>query len=118
MVYTVEGNTSAGSTLVANGGCVAKKSYADNYARIAKIMLPKDYLAYSLCGTSATDFSDASGTLLLDVQHRKWSQEMCEICGINIETLPTLHESFDVVGTLKSDYARSLGFVKRHEIII
>ena len=41
MVYTVEGNTSAGSTLVANGGCVAKKSYADNYARIAKIIRPK-----------------------------------------------------------------------------
>ena len=46
------------------------------FARIQKIMLPKDYLVYRLTGVHATDYSDASGMLLLDVEHKCWSAEM------------------------------------------
>ena len=81
----------------------------ENFARIAKIMLPKDYLAYRLSGAFCTDFSDASGMLLLDVKNRRWSSEMCAVCGIREEQLPALHESYEVVGTLKGEIAETLG---------
>ena len=86
-----------------------KKHEPENFARIAKIMLPKDYLAYRLSGAFSTDLSDASGMLLLDVKNRRWSKEMCEICGISEEQLPRLHESYQVVGTLKQEIADELG---------
>ena len=59
-----------------------KKHEPDNFKRIAKIMLPKDYIAYRLTGVHCTDVSDASGMLLFDVKNRKWSAQMCEICGM------------------------------------
>ena len=58
-----------------------KENEPDLYAAIAKIMLPKDYLVYRMTGVHATDYSDASGMLLLDVEHKCWSKEMCEISG-------------------------------------
>ncbi len=86
-----------------------KNKEPENFARIAKIMLPKDYIAYKLTGVHCTDVSDASGTLLFDVKNRKWSGEMCEICGISQEQLPTCYESYEVVGTLRPDIAARLG---------
>lgn len=86
-----------------------KNKEPENFARIKKIMLPKDYLAYRLTGVHCTDYSDASGMLLLDVKNKRWSKEMIEICGISEEMLPKLYESFEKVGTLKSDVAKELG---------
>ncbi len=80
-----------------------------NFARIQKIMLPKDYLAFRLSGSFCTDYSDASGTLLLDVKHKRWSKEMMEICGVKEEQLPTLYESWEPVGTIKKVIAEELG---------
>ena len=64
-----------------------KENEPENFAKICKIMLPKDYLAYKLSGSFCTDYSDASGMLLLDVEHKCWSKEMMEICGIREEQL-------------------------------
>ena len=86
-----------------------KKHEPENFAKISKIMLPKDYLAYKLSGSFCSDVSDASGTLLLDVKNRCWSKEMIEICGITEEQLPKLYESYEVVGTLKPEIAQELG---------
>ncbi len=86
-----------------------KNNEPENFAKIRKIMLPKDYLAYRLTGVHCTDYSDASGMLLLDVKNKCWSKEMIEICGIREEMLPKLFESFEKVGTLKSEVARELG---------
>lgn len=77
--------------------------------RIEKIMLPKDYLVYRLTGAHATDYSDASGTLLLDVAHKRWSAEMLEICGVSPRWMPKLYESWAPVGTLLPAAARALG---------
>ena len=85
-----------------------KKNEPQNYARIKKIMLPKDYLIYRLTGEFATDVSDASGTLYFDVKERKWSSKMCDILGIKEDMLPKVYESYEVVGTLKNDMAREL----------
>ncbi|MEQ2472518.1 xylulokinase [Laedolimicola intestinihominis] len=76
-----------------------KKHEPENFAKIAKIMLPKDYLAYRLSGTFCTDVSDASGMLLFDVQHKCWSKEMMEICGVKESQLAQIFESYEAVGT-------------------
>ncbi len=86
-----------------------KNKEPEHFAKIKKIMLPKDYLAYRLTGIHCTDVSDASGTLLFDVKNRRWSKEMCEICGIREEMLPEVYESFDCVGTLLPEAAAELG---------
>ena len=86
-----------------------KANEPELFARIEKIMLPKDYLVYCLTGVHATDYSDASGMLLLDVGHKHWSEEMCNICGIKVEQLPKLYESWEAVETLKADVADKLG---------
>ena len=86
-----------------------RENEPDNFARIDKIMLPKDYLAYYLSGVVATDYSDASGTLLLDVKNKCWSQKMANVCGISLQNLPELHESYDVIGTIKHDIATRFG---------
>ena len=86
-----------------------KNKEPENFAKIAKIMLPKDYIAYKLTGVHCTDVSDASGMLLLDVKNRRWSGEMCRICGITEDMLPKLYESYECVGTVKAEIARELG---------
>ncbi|MBP3900041.1 MAG: xylulokinase [Blautia sp.] len=86
-----------------------KKNEPENFARICKIMLPKDYISYMLTGSFCTDLSDASGMLLLDVKNRRWSEEMLKICGITEEVLPKLYESWEVVGTLRPEIAEELG---------
>lgn len=86
-----------------------KNKEPENFKKIVKIMLPKDYIAYKLTGVNCTDVSDASGMLLMDVKNRRWSKEMCEICGISEEMLPKLYESYECVGTVKPEVARELG---------
>ncbi len=77
-----------------------KENEPENFKRIAKIMLPKDYIVYRLTGVHATDYSDASGTLLLDVKNKRWSGEMLQLCGISENQLPRLYESFAPVDKL------------------
>lgn len=86
-----------------------RENEPENFKRIKKIMLPKDYLAYKLTGTFCTDVSDASGMLLLDVKNRRWSDEMCEICHITKGMLPKVYESYECVGTVKPEIAEELG---------
>ena len=94
-----------------------KENEPDNFEKIARFMLPKDYINYSLTGVHATDFSDASGMLLLDVKNRCWSKEMLEICSVKEEWCPKLFESYDVIGTLKSDIADKLGLSDTVKVI-
>ncbi|MBR6918008.1 MAG: xylulokinase [Clostridia bacterium] len=82
-----------------------KRHEPDNFAKISKIMLPKDYLAYMLTGVHSTDYSDASGMLLVDVENKHYSSEMLDICGVREEWLPTLYESYEVTGKVKDEFA-------------
>jgi xylulokinase len=86
-----------------------KKHEPELYAKIAKIMLPKDYINYKLSGMHCTDYSDASGMLLLDVEHKCWSQEMLNICSVKPEWMPQLYESWAPVGHLTKEMAQTLG---------
>ena len=81
-----------------------KNNEPEHFARVRRICLPKDYLAYKLTGVFSSDYSDAAGMLLLDVAHKRWSPEMCEICGIKEDMLPTLYESYEATGKLRPEY--------------
>ena len=86
-----------------------KENEPDNFAKIDKIMLPKDYIAYRLTGVHCTDVSDASGMLLFDVKNRRWSRQMLDICGVTEAQMPRIFESSECVGTVKKNIADELG---------
>ena len=86
-----------------------KENEPENFAKIDKIMLPKDYINYVLTGVHACDYSDASGMLLLDVQNKCWSEEMLAICGVEEKQMPKLFESYACIGTVKPEIAKALG---------
>lgn len=94
-----------------------KENEIENFKRISKIMLPKDYIVYKLTGVHSTDYSDGSGMLLLDVKNKCWSKEMLDICGIDDSVMPTLYESSDVVGTVTDKAAKETGLNKNVKII-
>lgn len=94
-----------------------KKHEPENFARICKLMLPKDYLAYRLSGVHSSDVSDASGTLFFDVKNRRWSKEMCEICQIQEGWLPKIYESYEAVGSVKPEIAEELGISKEVKVV-
>ncbi len=87
------------------------------FQKIQKIMLPKDYLNYCLTGVHATDYSDASGMLLLDVKNKVWSKPMLDICGIKEEMMPGLFESYEVIGTLRPEIAGRFGFTDHVKVV-
>ena len=94
-----------------------KNNEPENFAKIEKIMLPKDYLAYKLSNTFCTFVSDASGMLLFDVKNKCWSAEMMEICGVKESQLPKIYESYEVVGNLAKEVAEELGLSENVKII-
>ncbi|MDR0999859.1 MAG: xylulokinase [Clostridiales bacterium] len=95
-----------------------KENEPENFARIRKIMLPKDYLAYSLSGVFATDYSDSSGMLLLDVANKKWSDFMLNICGIKADQLAALYPSYAPVGTITKRASELTGLGTHVKVVI
>ena len=89
----------------------------ENFARIKKIMLPKDYINYRLTGVHACDYSDASGMLLLDVAHKCWSKEMLEICGVSEAQMPKLFESYEVIGPIQGFVSGALGLPRDCRVV-
>lgn len=83
------------------------------YRRIAHVLLPKDYLVYRLCGVFSTDYSDASGTLVLDVRNRKWSKAMIKLSGLPESAYPPLRFSQEKVGCLSESAASELGLSEK-----
>ena len=79
------------------------------WRRFQSFLLPKDYIRLCLTGVRAIDVADASGTLLLDVAHRRWSDAMLDAVGLNPDCLPALYESQDVVGQVTEAAAASTG---------
>jgi xylulokinase len=80
-----------------------------NWKRVRSIMLPKDYVRWRMTGEHATDMADASGTLLLDVAHRRWSKLMADAAEIDERLLPALFESPDICGKVSSPGAAATG---------
>ena len=95
-----------------------KENESENFKKIKKLLLPKDYIAFKLTGKYCTDYSDASGMLLLDVKNKRWSKEMCNICGILDDQLPELHESYEAIGTILPELANEFGISEKVKVII
>ena len=79
------------------------------FARVAHFLLPKDFVRFRLTGEFSTDVSDASGTLLFDVTHRRWSAEMLQALDIDSAILPHAYESPEITGTITSEAAELTG---------
>ncbi len=89
----------------------------EEFGRIAKIMLPKDYINYILTDVHSCDYSDASGMLLLDVAHKCWSKEMLDICGVKESQMPRLFESYECIGTVMPNMAAALGLPENVKVV-
>lgn len=94
-----------------------KKHEEEIFNNIAHVLLPKDYIRYKLTGVFATDVSDASGMLMLDVKERKWSKEMLEILDIKEEVLPEIYESWEVTGKLTKEAAEYTGLTEETVVV-
>jgi xylulokinase len=89
----------------------------EHYARVRHLLLPKDYVRLRLTGAFGMDVADASGTLLLDVAHRRWSQTVADRLSIPMEWLPPLFESGEVAGQLQPEAARLTGLAAGTPIV-
>ena len=90
----------------------------ENFKKISKMMLPKDYLAYKLSGTFASDVSDLSGTLFFDVKNRCYSKTILDILGVNEDQLPKVFNSYEVIGTVKEEYKDICGLSSSCKVVI
>lgn len=79
------------------------------FERVARVLLPKDYVRLCMTGEHATDLSDASGTLWVDVAGRHWSEPMLEACALTLDAMPRLHEGPETTGTLRAEVAEEWG---------
>ncbi len=94
-----------------------KNNEPEIFRKIAKVMLPKDYLIYKLSGEFASDVSDLSGTLYFDCKNRKYSEDMLEILSLKKEMVPKVHESYEVVGKLKPKIKKLLNISQPVKIV-
>ncbi len=81
----------------------------DQFARVRKMLLPKDYIRYKLTGDFATEVSDASGTALFDVVHRGWAFDMTHALKLDGSILPTSYESSEITGVVSNEAAELTG---------
>lgn len=77
-----------------------KENEPENYAKLKTVLMPKDYLRFQITGLLHAEFSDASGTLLMNLEKNNWSQEICDLFEIDIKVLPELVSSDSIVGTV------------------
>ena len=86
-----------------------RENEPDVYRRAKHVLLPKDYVRYRLTGALAMDVADGSGTLLMDVRKRAWSDELLKLLDVPREWLPPLHESHEVVAAVSAEAASATG---------
>ena len=86
-----------------------KNHEPENFARIAKVLLPKDYIRYRMTGEFASDLSDSAGTLWLDVAKRSWSETMLSATSLGVDHMPKLYEGTEVTGALLPSIASEWG---------
>ncbi len=84
----------------------------DNFARIDKVLLPKDYVRYLMSGDFASDMSDSAGTLWMDVEARDWSDDILVLTGLSRENMPTLYEGSEATGQLSASVADDWGMAR------
>jgi xylulokinase len=88
-----------------------------NWERVRQVLLPKDYIRYRLTGTYATEVSDASGTLMLDVANRRWSRELLGKLDIDAALLPACHESPEVSAKVSELGSKATGVPRGTSVV-
>lgn len=86
-----------------------KENEPENFSKVAKVLLPKDYLRFLMTGDFASDMSDSAGTLWLDVEKRQWSMKMLAATNLTIDQMPTLFEGSEITGHLNKAIAEKWG---------
>jgi len=89
-----------------------RKHEPEIFAKVARVLLPKDFLRLRMTGDAATDCADASGTLWLDVAKRAWSEPMLAACGLGSEAMPKLFEGSEATGQLRQEVAEAWGLAR------
>lgn len=89
-----------------------KENEPENFAKVAKVLLPKDYLRFLMTGDFASDMSDSAGTLWLDVEKRQWSEQMLAATDLTIAQMPKLFEGTEITGYLNKASAAKWGMSK------
>lgn len=95
-----------------------KENEPEVYGKAAKMLHAKDYIIYRLTGVFLSDYSDASGTNLLDIEKKEWSQELIEAFGIRTDLLPELHASTEIAGTVTAEASRLTGLMEGTPVVI
>src|SRR5215472_8488679 len=94
-----------------------RENEPENWKRVRYVLLPKDYVRFRLTGERATDMADGSGTLLLDVAHRRWSKEMLDAAALEESILPFVHESPDVCARVSAQGAEECGLASGTPVV-
>jgi xylulokinase len=95
----------------------ARENEPDIWNRTRSVLVPKDYVRFCLTGDKATEVTDASGTLLLDVKNRKWSKEMLTAVEMKESLLPELYESAEITGTISAECAAETGLIAGTSVV-
>jgi len=94
-----------------------RQNEPETYARVRKILLPKDYIRFRLTGEFATEVSDASGTSLLNIAQRRWSQKMLAALDLTEDMLPKVYESPEVSGRISKDATKATGLAEGTAVV-
>ena len=103
---------SAGTGFMLTSLLWLKEKEPENYQKIKKVLLPKDYIRYRICGEFGTDQTDASGSLLFDNRKREWSANVLEMAGIDPFILPECHKSYETAGYVTEECAGNTGLCR------
>jgi xylulokinase len=95
----------------------SRENEPEIWKQTRSVLLPKDYVRFCLTGDKATDVSDASGTLMLDVQNRRWSTELLAALEMSQSLMPTLYESAEITGTISAECAAETGLIKGTPVV-
>lgn len=94
-----------------------RENEPENWRKVRTVLLPKDYIRLKLSGDKASDAADSSGTLLFDVQNRRWSGEMLAAFEIDAQILPKVYESIEITGTISESGAKETGLKKGTPVV-
>ena len=94
-----------------------KENKPEIYIKIAHMMLPKDYISFKLTGVFDSDATDASGTLMFDVENRKWSKEMLNLLELDEVVLPKVYESWQIIGKVSENASKETGLSMKTSVI-
>lgn len=94
-----------------------RKHEMENFEKIQKVLLPKDYIKFKLTGEYCSEYSDASGTSMLDIRERQWSGEVVEKIGLSLDKLPALKESYEIMGCITKEASALTGLAEGTPVV-